>query len=111
MRNLIFMAVAALLVVFVLLPLMGALLGVLLILVAVVAAGVLAAPLLAKLPWFRDRIHVEDVGGRKTVRFGNGVFTSYRGRGPEPPTPDRFGGIDSGDVIDVQGRELPDEKE
>lgn len=63
----------------------------LLVLVAVVGIVVLvlALPLLAKLPWFRDRIIV------------------HRGTWPPPPPPQRPPGADQGDVIDVEGRELP----
>lgn len=91
---------AALLAVVLLLPVLG-------ILFLLVAAGVgllLAVPLLAKLPWFRDRIFVRREGNFRGVRFGRDDFTPHRKENPA-------GKPDEGDVIDVEGRELPDNKE
>jgi hypothetical protein len=79
----------------VLAPVLGFLL---LILVAALAVGVLlffGAPLLARLPWFRDRIHVEQHGGMRSVRFGP---SAQRDPSPRSPLSD--------DVIDVEGREI-----
>ncbi|HYG58485.1 MAG TPA: hypothetical protein VD902_10540 [Symbiobacteriaceae bacterium] len=91
----------------VLLPVLGALLLLAVIVVAVVAVGAFAAPFLAKLPWFRDRIVVEQRGGRRTVRFGRGFFSSYQPP-PDHQYQERTRQMDQGDVIDVEGRHLPD---
>lgn len=103
---------AILLAVTVLLPVLGVIFLVALLALVLAVAMVWAAPLLAKLPWFRDRIYVREEGGRKTVRFGGTVYTSYRGGGPAagPTDPDSAGRLDDGEVIDVEGRELPDKE-
>jgi hypothetical protein len=96
---LLFLVVAAMgvLAVTVLLPI----LGVLFLLVAglfVVAVGaMLSAPLLARLPWFRDRIFVEKRGRGRSIRFGRGGSAARPGRRDVDP-----------DVIDVEGREVPE---
>jgi hypothetical protein len=104
--SLILMA-AAILAVVVLLPVLGVLfLGVALLLALGIGA-ILAAPFLAKLPWFRDRIHVQTRGSARSVRFGQnrsypGAMTGERER------IDSAARTDPGDVIDVEGREIPD---
>jgi hypothetical protein len=85
------MLVAAAVAVFVLLPVLSVLFIVLLIGLALVVGTVLAAPLLAKLPWFRDRIFIRR-------------WPQAEPR-PNPATP-----ADQGDVIDVEGREIPEQK-
>jgi len=99
---------SALLAVLVLLPILGVIFVVVVGVLALAVLAFLAAPLLAKLPWFRDRIYVRRHGNRRSIRFGNGEFTSYQGRAGDPPenTPGQLG---PRDVIDVQGREIPDE--
>lgn len=86
----------------VLLPLMG----LLLLLVLAVIGLYLAAPFLARLPWFRDWIHVDEIGGRRIVRFGR-AFTGYR----EPPRRAHWegSGLQAGDYIDAETRILDDE--
>jgi hypothetical protein len=96
------------LAVVVLLPLLGVILLVVAIVLVLAVGAVLAAPLLAKLPWFRDKFTVEHRGNWKTVRFGGSVFTSYQPGRPEHPAPESAGQIDAGDVIDVEGEEIPD---
>lgn len=113
MRNAIWSLITlgiALLAVVLLLPV----LGVLLLLVAGVAVlfvgAVLAAPWLLKLPWFRRRMHVDQTPFGRTIRFGRGVYTTYTGN---PTEPERPAGprLDDGDVIDVEGRDLPEKPE
>lgn len=83
-----------------LLPIIG-------ILLVVLAAGIglwLTAPLLSRLPWFRNWIRVEERGPFRTVRFGNTQFTGFSGaRRPEGERPGT-GRIDRGEVIDVEPR-------
>lgn len=109
MRNLIgslvVMAVGILLVV-ALLPVLGALFLVVVGVIVIGIAALWAAPLLAKLPWFRDRIHVRRSGSFQSVQFGRGFAADVR---PEPE--ERETHPELGDVIDVQGRELPDADE
>lgn len=95
------LAVAALVGFFVLLPLLGVLFVGLIGLLLLGGLLFLAAPLLAKLPWFRDRIHVEQHGAGRFVRFGGGSFRYDAGDPFHSRTVDP-------DVIDVEGRELPD---
>lgn len=91
---------------FVLLPI----LGILALIIAAAALVVLAAPLLQRLPWFRDRFHVERRGGFRTYRFGNSVFVTYdTSEAVDPdPEPEPLAQLDSGDVIDVEGQEISD---
>lgn len=94
---------AGLLVFFVLLPLIGV---ILLLLVGLLVVGVglfMAAPLLSKLPWFRDWIHVDYYGGRQIIRFGRRTYT------PPYEPPSRPYGDDN--VIDVEGRPLPEKND
>lgn len=95
-------AVAALVAFFVLLPILGMLLVGVVSLMLLGGLFFLAAPFLAKLPWFRDRIHVERHGGGRFIRFGNGASTSHGG----DPFQTRSRPVDP-DVIDVEGREVP----
>lgn len=110
MRNLLwFLSAAAvvLLAIFVLLPVVGVLLLIIVGVLVLAVAFFLAAPLLARLPWFRDRIHVERYGNARTVRFGGGTYTTYRDAGPaRPQGEEQPGRLDHGDVIDVEGREI-----
>lgn len=109
MRNLTGILIAAavlFLLVTVVLPVLGFLLAVVAAVAAIAAGAYLAAPLLAKLPWFRDRIAVEEHGGVRTIRFGRTQFTSFRHR--EAPVRDRY---QAGDVIDVEGRTVAEEEE
>lgn len=94
----------------VLLPVLGVVLLLALLALGLLVGFMLAAPLLARLPWFRNRIHVKDVGGRKTIRFGGAVYTSYRGEHghPQRQPPDSSGRLDDGDVIEAEFRELPE---
>lgn len=98
---------AVLLGILVLLPVLGVLFMVLVGLLALAAVLFLAAPLLAKLPWFRDWITVDEYGGRRFIRFGKGGFTASRGgrsyRNPYQKRP-----AHDEDVIDVEGREIPE---
>lgn len=89
---------ATILGVAVLLPVLGVVFLIIAALVAVAILALLAAPLLVKLPWFRNRIHVERYGNAQTIRFGRDDFTQSEER------------RDQGDVIDVEGRELPDKE-
>lgn len=84
------MAVVAVVAFVALLPILSFLAVVVVGLVALMAV----APYLAKLPWFRDRISVRKHQFGQSVRFGG------RPR-PQPRQPED-------DVIDVEGRELPD---
>lgn len=95
---------ALLLVIFVVLPVLGVIVIAAIVLIALILGALLAAPLLMKLPWFRKRIIVEERGGFRTVRFGNSAFTTGR---PGQGRPPGQGPVDP-DVIDVEGRELPD---
>jgi hypothetical protein len=95
--------VGGLLAWFVLLPVLGFLLMVVVGALLLVGLLIAAAPLLMKLPWFRNWIHVEETLFGKTVRFGN----AYRRRAPEPGWSDPA----QEDVIDVEGREIPDDRE
>lgn len=105
---------AALVGIFVLLPILGIVILFVAGLLAVVAVGVLAAPLLTRLPWFRNRFTVRRQGGFRTVRFGNSVFMSYSDTSepvdPEPES-DPLRQLETGDVIDVEGKEIPPGKE
>ncbi|MFZ5827869.1 MAG: hypothetical protein ACOY94_26490 [Bacillota bacterium] len=104
------LVVAALILFFVVLPVLGFILLVVVGVLTLAVVAYLAAPLLAKLPWFRDRIHVEEHGGRRTVRFGRAVYSTYRHR---PEQADPFGSRrpHDDDVIDVEGRELPEKRD
>ncbi|MDF2630104.1 MAG: hypothetical protein K0R39_3935 [Symbiobacteriaceae bacterium] len=95
---------AGLLAFILLLPILGVLFIILIGLILVVVGLVLAAPFLARLPWFRNRIHVRRHGGFSSVRFGRDTYTTYE----EPHRPEATR-LDHGDVIDVEGRELPSE--
>jgi len=110
MRNLagfLFAGVALFLLATVVLPLVGFLLAAVVAVLAVGAAAYLAAPYLARLPWFRDRIRVEQHGGMRTVRFGRTGFTNFRPEGGE-----HFGRRrHDGDIIDVEGRQVAVEDE
>jgi hypothetical protein len=92
---------AAVLAVVVIVPILGILLIGVAVLLAVLLIAFLAAPLLAKLPWFRGRINVQRSGGRRIIRFGPDAFSRHRDHGPE----------NDDDVIDVEGTERPDDKE
>lgn len=91
---------------FVLLPV----LGIVALIIAAAVLMMLAAPLLQRLPWFRDRIHVERRGGFRTYRFGSSVFMTYdTSEAVDPdPAPEPLAQLDSGDVIDVEGQEISD---
>lgn len=84
------------------------LLAVVVVVIGLAIVGYIAAPFLAKLPWFRDRIHVEQHGRNRTVRFGGTQFTSYSGPGQgtsrDPLRHDP-------NVIDVEGRQVEVEAE
>lgn len=70
---------------FVLLPIIG-------IVIVAVLVLVIAAPFLMRLPWFRNRVFVYRSGSQP------------RSDGYQPPRPS----LDHGDVIDVEGREVPE---
>jgi len=90
-----------------LLPILGVLFIIVIVAILAVVGLVLAAPFLARLPWFRDRIHVRRYGGSASVRFGRDAgYNPYQ----EPPD-QRSTRLDQGDVIDVVGRELPSDEE
>lgn len=91
---------------FVLLPV----LGIIALILAAAALVVLAAPLLQRLPWFRDRIHVERRGGFQTYWFGSDGFTTYdTSEAVDPdPEPEPIAELDTGEVIDVEGQEISD---
>lgn len=104
MRNLVwFLTVVggALLTFFVLLPVVGFVLMLALVILALLVLAYFALPLLMKLPWFRDRIHVDETIFGKAIRFGSRARSRYEGR-PRQENPD--------DVIDVEGREIPDKE-
>lgn len=114
MRNLSFLVtlvVGALLTFFVVLPLLGFVLMVVAAVAVLAVIAYFALPWLAKLPWFRDRIHVEQHGFGRSVRFGSGGFSTQRARpgqwerAAEPEAAQRLD-----DVIDVEGREIPDKE-
>jgi hypothetical protein len=92
---------AAVLAVVVVVPVLGILLFVVAALLAVLLIAFLAAPLLAKLPWFRNRIIVQRSGGRRIIRFGPDAFSGFRDHRP----------TNDDDVIDVEGTERPDDTE
>lgn len=112
MRNVVLflsLLAAGLLALFVLLPIIGV---ILLLLVGLLVVGVglfLAAPLLCRLPWFRDWIHVDYYGGRRIIRFGR---RAYSPRYERPARPFEPGGGPANDdnVIDVEGRALPEKE-
>lgn len=83
------------------LPVLGFLLAAVLAVLGLGAVAFFAAPVLARLPWFRDRIHVEEHAFGRTIRFGGSI-----GRRPQPR---RTG--DRGDFIDVEGRTIGVEEE
>jgi hypothetical protein len=106
----------AILVVLALLPVVGFLLLFVVAVVVLAIVAFFAAPLLARLPWFRDRIHVDEESGHRSVRFGRGFYTSsyntpYRNAGETDPFEPPAGHLDDGDVIDVEGREIPDKEQ
>jgi len=109
MRNalgsLIVLAVAILIVI-ALLPVLGVLFLIVAGVVVLAIGALWAAPLLAKLPWFRDRIRVYRSGGFQSVQFGREFEVRE-----QPPHEEREVHRELGDVIDVQGRELPDADE
>lgn len=84
-----FSLVAAGLLAFFVLPLLFVVVGIALVAVIVL---LFAAPYLMKLPWFRDRIHV--------YRYNS----AYQ---HDPAQTQSNRPLDHGDVIDVEGRELP----
>ena len=86
-----------------LLPVLGVLFLVVVAVLVLAVAAFLAAPWLAKLPWFRDRIRVEQTPFGQAIRFG-------RDRGYQEPHAGQAPRYDArqDDVIDVEGRELPD---
>jgi hypothetical protein len=92
----------------VVLPLLGMLLAVVVVVIGLAMIAYVAAPFLAKLPWFRDRIHVEQHGRSRTVRFGGTQFTSYTGSAQRPT---REPWSDDPNVIDVEGRQVEVEVE
>lgn len=89
-----------------LLPVLGVLFLVVVAVLVLAVAAFLAAPWLARLPWFRDRIHVEQTPFGQAIRFGRerGYRDPHAGQGP------RYN-AGTGDVIDVEGRELPDRED
>lgn len=90
---------------FLLLPI----LSIFLVIVAGIILLVLAAPLLMRLPWFRKRIIVHRSGNFTSMRFGKDAYTTYDGQPPQAePARQR---LNYGDVIDVEGRELPADDE
>lgn len=90
-----------------LLPILGVLFIIVIVAIVAVVGLVLAAPLLARLPWFRDRIHVRRYGGASSIRFGRDA-----GYNPhEEPVHQQSTQLNRGDVIDVEGRELPNDEE
>ena len=103
MRNalgsLILLGVAALAVI-VLLPVLGAIFLVVALVLALVVGFFLAAPLLARLPWFRDRIVVRRYGRSQTIRFDRD-FSTYKEQ-PRQHDPE---------VIDVEGRQIAESEE
>lgn len=103
MRNLVgilLVGLALFLLVTVVLPVLGFLLAAVVALLAIGAVAYFAAPLLARLPWFRDRIKVEEHGGARTVRFGRTQFSSFGDWSAAP----RAAREPADDVIDVEGR-------
>jgi|GEM_PF-5355543 len=84
---------AAGLLAFFVLPLLFIVVGIALVAVIVL---VFLGPYLMKLPWFRDRIHV--------YRYTGSGRQTRPDSEPEQPHGRR---LDHGDVIDVEGRELP----
>lgn len=88
-----FSILAAGLLAFFVLPLLFVVVGIALVAVIVL---VFLGPYLMKLPWFRDRIHVyRYTGGGRPYQPDAGSETQHERR------------LDHGDVIDVEGRELP----
>jgi len=75
-------------------------LGIIIVLIVAVIGLFFALPLLARLPWFRNRIIVHRFDGRTHTRYGGA---------PPEEEPPRVR-LDHGDVIDVEGRELPEGK-
>jgi hypothetical protein len=107
--SLITLAIAVLAVIF-LLPVLGVLLLVVAGLIVLAVGAIWALPWLMKLPWFKKRIHMEETPFGRTIRFGGGQYTTYRGNPYEPERP-AGAHLDEGDVIDVEGRELPEKDE
>lgn len=89
-----------------LLPVLGVLLMVIVGLVVLAIVAFMAAPWLSKLPWFRNRIHVDRTPFGRTIRFGGA--NAYRTWQEQPGEPKSGARLDQGDVIDIEGRELPD---
>lgn len=111
MRNLVWLLTAAagiFLFVTVILPLLGMLLAGVAVVVGLAVVAYIAAPFLAKLPWFRDRIRVEQHGRGRTIRFGGAQFTSYGGPAQASSREDWRR---DPDVIDVEGRQVEVEVE
>lgn len=112
MRNLTYfltLVVGALIAFFVVLPILGFALVVVLVLAVLAVLAYLALPWLVKLPWFRDRIHVQRHGLGRTVRFGKEAANPHgtAHRDWQQPQEGEVGRrLD--DVIDVEGREIPD---
>jgi hypothetical protein len=103
MRNVVLflsLLAAALLALFVLLPLIGVILLLLMGLLVVGVGLFMAAPLLSRLPWFRDWIHVDYYGGRRIIGFGRRAYAPPHAPPSRPHTDDN--------VIDVEGRPLPE---
>ncbi|MGE5675100.1 MAG: hypothetical protein ACM3XM_14690 [Mycobacterium leprae] len=118
MRNLLLflgLAVAAILLVTVLLPILGLILVLLVGLLIVAVGFYFALPLLVKLPWFRDRIRVYRNTRGETIHFDNGGFYYSDMTTQEPPNPDETadprpaGQLGQGDIIDVEGRDVPED--
>ena len=87
-------AVGIWLLVTVVLPFVGMLLAAVLALAGLGALAYVAAPALARLPWFRDRIHVEEHRFGRTIRFGR-VQVQQRAHARR-----------GDDFIDVEGRTI-----
>ena len=106
MRSLLALAAVAIgifVLVTVVLPVLGFLLAAVIAVVGLGAVAVLAAPTLARLPWFRDRIHVEEHGFGRTIRFGVDGGRRRQRRSTD--------GSADGDYIDVEGRTIAVEEE
>ncbi|MFB5084444.1 hypothetical protein [Symbiobacterium thermophilum] len=92
-------AVGIFLLVTVVLPFVGILLAAVLALAGLGVVAYLAAPVLARLPWFRDRIHVEEHPLGRTIRFG-AVRVHQRAHARR-----------ADDFIDVEGRTIDVEED
>jgi hypothetical protein len=79
----------------VLLPVLGVVLVVVVVFIGLALLLLLLAPWLVKLPWFRDRIRIH-----RSFDFGQRQADPFRQQAPRQDD----------DVIDVEGRELPDKE-